>query len=81
MRRYKGKKIVRYAFDKSILESSDSFLHCKEETLHDYEVYANEIHDKQPNDVVEIIRKDNVICFSIPADYKNGDKIIVKSMI
>jgi len=81
MRRYKRKKIVRYAFDKSILESSDSFLHCKEQTLHDYEVYSDEIQDKQPNDVIEITRKDNVICFSIPTDYKNGDKIIVKSMI
>lgn len=79
MRRHKGKKIIRYVFDENILHDSTSFMNCEDKPLFNIEVQAEEIHNKQPNQRIEIKRDGVSIYFCIPIDYKNGDKIIVKS--
>lgn len=81
MRRYKGKKITRFVFDNNINRDSKSFIYNKHKSITKFEVYPEEIKDKQINDTIEIERNDKIIRFSIPIDYKNGDKIIVKTIV
>ena len=81
LRRYKRKKIIRYAFDENILQNTQPFIHSINDSFTDYEVSTSELFNKNPNDLVEIKRSDSIIRFTVPVDYKNGDKIIVKTMI
>lgn len=81
LRRYKRKKIIRYAFDEQILNESTPFIHSENKPLTNVEISSDEIFNKQPNEIIEISRFNSIIRFTVPPDYKNGDKIIVKTII
>lgn len=80
LRRYKRRKIIRYVFDENVYKKSYQYLTEKSLPLCNYEVLAKEIKGKVPNEKVEIERKGGIIRFNMPHDFKNGDRVIVKSM-